>query len=164
MSYIHKHLMDDEEVIYQTHVHWITFIPWFVVTIGVLSVMFFYAHNPAVIVVIRFIAAILFLKAIGNLVFFWTSEYGVTTRRVLGKTGLITIRSVDILLQKVEAIRLRQGILGRLLNFGDLIVTGTGGTQEILFDVPDPLGVRNLIQEQVSKNAPENVSLATNEG
>jgi uncharacterized membrane protein YdbT with pleckstrin-like domain len=155
--------MDDEEVIYQTHVHWIVFMPWFLLTMAVLSIMFFYPHNKTIVIIVRIIASVLFLKAIGNLVFYWTSEYGVTTRRVLGKTGLITVRSLDILLQKVEAIRLKQGILGRMLNFGDLIVTGTGGTSETLFDVPDPLSVRNLIQEQVSKNAPENQSVAHNE-
>jgi hypothetical protein len=152
MSYVHQHLMEDEEVVYQTHVHWIVFIPWFLITIFILSTMFFVPGNQMLILAIRGIAGVFFIKATANLIFYWTSEYGVTSKRVLGKTGLIRIRSLDILLLKVEAVRLNQGLLGRVLDFGDLVVTGTGGTTETLFDVPSPLSVRNLIQEQASRN------------
>jgi uncharacterized membrane protein YdbT with pleckstrin-like domain len=152
MSYVHQHLMEDEEVVYQTHVHWIVFIPWFLITILILSAMFFVPDTPMIIAAIRVVAGLFFMKATATLIFYWTSEYGVTSKRVLGKTGLIRIRSLDILLLKVEAVRLDQGILGRMLDFGDLIVTGTGGTTETLYDVPSPLMVRNLIQEQASRN------------
>ena len=158
MSYVHQHVMDDEEVVYQTHVHWIVFIPWFAVTIGILSILFFVPNNEMIVLIVRSIAGLFFMKATANLLLYWTSEYGVTSKRVLGKTGLIRIRSLDILLLKVEAIRLNQGLLGRILNFGDLIVTGTGGTMEVLYDVPDPLTVRNLIQEQASRQYSDQAS------
>ena len=157
-SYVHEHLMEDEEVEFQTHVHWIVFAPWFLITILVLSTMFFVPNNYMIILVIRVIAGLFFVKATATLIFYWTSEYGVTTKRVLGKTGLVRIRSLDILLLKVEAVRLNQGLLGRMLDFGDLVVTGTGGTTETLFDVPHPLEIRNLIQEQASKNYGESAT------
>jgi uncharacterized membrane protein YdbT with pleckstrin-like domain len=68
---------------------------------------------------------------------------------VLGKTGFIKRRSLDIVLVKVEAIRLNQDLLGRLFNFGSIEVTGTGGTEEILDFIPEPLAFRNAIQEQL---------------
>lgn len=157
MSYINQHLMDDEEVIYQTRIHWIVFVPWLLVTIAVLSALFFVRDNPTLVFVIRVVAAVLFIKAIAANLLYWTAEYGVTTKRVLGKTGLIRIQSLDILLLKVEAVRLNQGVMGRILNYGDLIVTGTGGTQEVLYDLPDPMEVRKVIQEhanRVSTDAP----------
>ena len=152
MNYVHQHLMEDEEVVYQTHVHWIVFIPWFLVTILILSSMFFVSDYPVVILFIRLVAGIFFIKSITSLIMYWTSEYGITSKRVLGKTGLVRIRSLDILLLKVEAIRLNQGLFGRIFDFGDLIVTGTGGTTEILYDVPNPLDVRNIIQEQATRS------------
>ena len=167
MSYVRQNVMEEEEVIMHMHVHWIVFVPWFLITIAVLSTMFFFPTNLTLIIVVRFIAAMLFIKASANLIYFWTSEYGVTTRRVLGKTGLVRIRSVDILLQKVEAVKLEQGVLGRIFDFEDLIVTGTGGTVEVLTDVPNPMGVRNAIQEQVARDSQEmgsTTSIVSNEG
>jgi uncharacterized membrane protein YdbT with pleckstrin-like domain len=57
---------------------------------------------------------------------------------------------LDIVLAKVEAVRLSQSILGRILNYGDLEVTGTGGTEEVLRFIPDPLLFRKNVQEQLA--------------
>ena len=69
---------------------------------------------------------------------------------MLGKTGFVRRRSLDIVLAKVEAIRLSQSILGRIMNYGDLEVTGTGGTEEVLRFIPDPLLFRKSVQEQLA--------------
>lgn len=143
--------MPDEEVIFQTRIHWIVFVPWVVLTISILSLLFVVRDNPMFILLIRVVAAVVLLKAIGHNIIYWTAEYGVTTKRVLGKSGLLKIQSLDILLLKVEAVRLNQGPLGRILGYGDVIVTGTGGTQEVLYDLPDPMHVRNVIQTQSNK-------------
>ena len=79
-----------------------------------------------------------------------TSEYAITSKRVLGKTGFIRRKSLDIVLSKVEAIRLTQSISGRILDYGDIEVTGTGGTEEMLCFIPAPLEFRMAIQQQLS--------------
>ena len=38
-------------------------------------------------------------------------------------------------------------LLGRVLNFGDLVVTGTGGAREMFHRVRDPIGFRNHVQQ-----------------
>jgi uncharacterized membrane protein YdbT with pleckstrin-like domain len=85
-----------------------------------------------------------------RLILFFTSEFGVTSKRVLGKTGLIQLKSLDIVLAKVEAIRINQSIIGRIFNFGDVEVTGTGGTEEVLRFIPNPIVFSKCIQEQLS--------------
>jgi uncharacterized membrane protein YdbT with pleckstrin-like domain len=60
------------------------------------------------------------------------------------------LKSLDIVLAKVEAIRINQGILGRIFNFGDVEVTGTGGTEEVLKFIPNPIIFSKCIQEQLS--------------
>jgi hypothetical protein len=37
--------------------------------------------------------------------------------------------------------------MGRLLGYGDLIVTGTGGALEVFRRVRDPIGFRNRVQQ-----------------
>ncbi len=143
--------MEDEEVVYQTRIHWIVFVPWVIGTVIILSLLFFVRDNPGFVFFVRCVAGFLLLKAMAANIIYWTAEYGVTNKRVLGKTGLVRIQSLDILLLKVEAVRLKQGVLGRILNYGDLIVTGTGGTQEILYDLPEPMEVRKIIQEHANR-------------
>lgn len=101
------------------------------------------------ITVLLFLGVALF-RLVDRIVFYITSEFGITSKRVLGKTGFIRRRSLDIVLAKVEAIRLSQSILGRILNYGDLEVTGTGGTEEVLRFIPDPLLFRKAVQEQLA--------------
>ena len=36
------------------------------------------------------------------------------------------------------------------MNYGDLEVTGTGGTEEVLRFIPDPLLFRKSVQEQLA--------------
>lgn len=89
-------------------------------------------------------------RMLDRLVLYLTSEFAITSKRVLGKTGFIRRRSLDIVLAKVEAIRLSQSVVGRILDYGDIEVTGTGGTEEVLSFIPAPLEFRKTIQEQLS--------------
>src|SRR5262249_61442561 len=56
-----------------------------------------------------------------------TSEFAVTSMRLIFKVGLVARYTTELLLAKVESISVTQGLLGRMLNYGDLTVTGTGG-------------------------------------
>jgi uncharacterized membrane protein YdbT with pleckstrin-like domain len=54
-----------------------------------------------------------------------TSEFAVTTTRVIFKVGLIARYTTELLLTKVESIGVNQSLGGRMCNFGDLTVIGT---------------------------------------
>lgn len=151
MTYVEQYLNNDEKVEFQTRIHWIVFVPMCIVTLFVLSLNFYFQGNASHVLMVRCLGALCFLRALSLFIVYLSSEYGVTCKRVLGKTGLLEIQSLDILLQRVEAVRLSQGVLGRMFNFGDVIVTGTGGTQEILYDLPNPHLVRKIIQENAQR-------------
>lgn len=75
-----------------------------------------------------------------------SSEFAVTTSRVIVKTGLLSRNTIEIQLAKVESIEVRQDILGRLLNYGTMTVVGTGGTKEPFAMIDDPLQFRHAVQ------------------
>ena len=79
-----------------------------------------------------------------------TSEFAVTSLRLVFKVGLIARYTTELLLPKVESISVTQSLLGRLLSYGDLIVTGTGNTREVFARVRDPVGFRNEVQRASS--------------
>ena len=51
-------------------------------------------------------------------------------------------------MSKVESVEVRQGILARLLNYGTIVVIGTGGTKEPFDMIDDPLAFRRAVQSQ----------------
>jgi uncharacterized membrane protein YdbT with pleckstrin-like domain len=150
VGYVERHLLPNEQVVYKTRLHWILFLkPAIVVLIGViLALMLYRVLDPPWLwylglVVIGVGAVWMFV----HFVELMTSEFAVTTTRLIFKVGLIARYTTELLLSKVESISVTQGLTGRLLNYGDLAVTGTGGAREVFRRVRDPIGFRNHVQQ-----------------
>ena len=150
MSYIESNLMDDEEMVHVTRLHPIVLLFPAAATSLLAGSFAIVDSVPYAQIVVAIFLFISLWRLTDRLVLFLSSEFGVTSKRVLGKTGFIRRTSLDIVLNKVEAIRLSQTILGRVLNYGDIEVTGTGGTDEIPRFIPDPLVFRRVVQEQLA--------------
>lgn len=142
--------MPGERVLYKTRLHWILFWKAGFVTAGglVLTGVLWWVTQPAWL---WYVGAAVVLAgvawAIVEYVELHTSEFAVTTTRLIFKVGLVARYTTELLLPKVESIAVRQGLLGRLLNFGDLTVTGAGGAHEVFRRVQDPIGFRNHVQQ-----------------
>ena len=147
MSYIENNLMNGESVVYRTNLHWIVFlwpIIWFVV-----AIIFFSGGDDAAAVGSLFIVLAI-LTGIDSFINFKTSEFGITNKRVIVKVGFIRRNSIEVLLNKIEGIQVNQGILGRILGFGSIIVSGTGGTKDPFHKIDSPLEFRKKAQEQIA--------------
>ncbi len=150
MSYIENTLMDDEEMVHITRLHPIILLMPAAATSLLAGSFAIVDSMPYAQIVVAILLFVSLWRLSDRIIFFLSSEFGVTSKRVLGKTGFIRRTSLDIVLGKVEAIRLSQTVLGRVLNYGDIEVTGTGGTEEVLRFIPDPLTFRKVVQEQLA--------------
>lgn len=148
MSYIDKNLMDGESVAYRTRMHWIVFKSAFIY--AVIAALLFSAGKQVEEVWGVVFAVIAFIVGLNALIIFLTSEFAVTSHRVIVKAGFIRRASLEILLSKVEAIGVRQGILGRILGYGNVHITGSGGTRDPFRKIANPLEFRKRAQEQIS--------------
>ena len=155
MGYVERHLLPGERVLYKTRLHWVLFArPLLVSLIGAgLAVATYQMSGEAA----RWSGWVgIGIMAIGLLWSFvhWvelrTSEFAVTTARVIFKVGLVARYTTELLLTKVESIAVQQSLSGRVLGFGDLTVIGTGGTREIFRRVRDPITFRNYVQQASS--------------
>lgn len=150
MGYVERHLLPNERVVYKTRLHWILFLkPGLVVVVGlVLSAVLWRVLQPPWLWYAG-LAVVLAGLAWGfvHFVELMTSEFAVTTTRLIFKVGLIARYTTELLLSKVESIGVNQGLLGRIFNYGDLTVTGTGGAREVFHRVRDPIGFRNHVQQ-----------------
>jgi membrane protein YdbS with pleckstrin-like domain len=78
-----------------------------------------------------------------------TTELAITTKRVIVKFGFIRRSTVEININKVESIQVDQEILGRLFNFGTLIIAGAGNPQAPITGISQPMEFRRaFIQAQ----------------
>jgi uncharacterized membrane protein YdbT with pleckstrin-like domain len=78
-----------------------------------------------------------------------TTDLGVTNKRVIAKTGLISRHTVEQQIQKIESIRVNQGILGRLFDYGTIMVHGTGGATTPIKMVGDPFAFKRAVESVI---------------
>jgi uncharacterized membrane protein YdbT with pleckstrin-like domain len=150
MSYLDDHLLADEQIAYRARVHWSIFATAIVVVaLGIALAIVLRVYQPAYWYAGAALAGIGLLLAIGPAIRYASSEFAVTDKRVVAKLGFIERESLETLLSKIEAIGVDQGIVGRILGYGTITITGTGGTEESFPRIADPLEFRRQIQSQV---------------
>jgi uncharacterized membrane protein YdbT with pleckstrin-like domain len=145
MSYVDNSLIPDEHVVFRTHLHLIIFfIP--MVLLGICIFLFVYGVPVAA----ESVLALAILWGLVKYVDYASSEFAVTNKRVIIKVGVLRRRTVEMLNTKVEAVSVNQGILGRILGYGNIVVTGTGGTNEPFNGISSPLEFRRAVQAHSS--------------
>ena len=151
MSYLDDHLLAGERIVYRARLHWTIFLASIVVVLlGIaLWILLQVIGERTYAYAGLGLAGIGLLLAIGPAIRYVSSEFAVTDKRVLGKVGFIERESDETLLSKIEAIAVDQGVIGRMLGFGTLTITGTGGTQEAFSGIAEPLEFRRQIQSQI---------------
>ena len=152
MRYYQQVLRDNETLAFACRLHWIVFLRGvlflggallaFIVALGVSS--FGIAH--LVLTYTGLVCLILApLYALAAWARWYTTDIAVTDKRVIYKRGLISRRSIEMNVSKIETVDVEQGPLARVLGYGDVIIRGTGGTFEPLRHVAAPLNLRNAI-------------------
>lgn len=66
------------------------------------------------------------------------------------QAGWLVRNRTDIPVNKIESVDIRQSILGSLLGFGEIIITGSGGTRQKMVNVAAPLTCRRYIEQVLS--------------
>jgi uncharacterized membrane protein YdbT with pleckstrin-like domain len=150
MSYLDDHLLAGERIVYRARVHWSIFATAIlVIALGIVLAIVLGVYQPAYWYAGAALAGIGLLLAIAPAIHYVSSEFAVTDKRVVAKLGFIERESLETLLSKIEAIGVDQGIVGRMLGYGTITITGTGGTEESFPRIADPLEFRRQIQSQV---------------
>ena len=129
-SYIDEALVQDEKVVHVGHIS--LWSLWHLVTLGVVLL-------PA------FGIGLIFL--VMAYVRYRSVELAVTTKRLIVKHGFVRRQTVEINLNRVESVQVEQGLLGRLFDFGTLIVSGTGTSHAPLTGIAEPMGFRKAFIE-----------------
>ncbi len=149
MGYVEDNLMPGEAVTYRAHLHWVIYLRAMLIALLGLALVTVGLTRPDFYVLAFLGAAVLVVAAIVWLVQ-WvksrTSEFAVTSKRVIIKVGLIRRDTLELLLSKVESIGVDQTVMGRIVGYGSIVVVGTGGTREPFENIARPLEFRKHVQ------------------
>ena len=133
MSYIDESLIEGEAILHRARVSWWSqfgFVLLGIVLLVVVVGLFF-------------------------LIYAWiqvrSTEIAITNRRVIAKFGFVKRHTVEINLDKVESLRVEQGLWGRFLNFGTIYVSGAGTSVAPMPDIADPLVFRRKFMEATGR-------------
>jgi Bacterial PH domain len=152
MSYIDSHLLPGEVVSYRTRLHWKIFVMPVLVAVAMLALSIWALSAERRVLALPPIAIALIVLFVA-----WiqrrSSEFAVTNKRVIIKLGVMTTRSMELLLSKIEGITVSQSVAGRMFGFGEIIVTGSGGTQEPFDNIQSPLDFRQAVQAATDSNS-----------
>lgn len=118
-KYVASHLISDEHIVYETNFHWINYVN----LRGILS-----------------LGILPFLQS-------RSSEFVITNKRIVVKTGIIARNTLEMNLSRIETVNVDQSFLGRILNYGSITIIGTGGTREEFYNIREPMIFRQKFQE-----------------
>lgn len=134
----------ENEVIYTAKLHWILFA-WPIglgVIAMILGILFETFKTLALIFVL-----IALLWGLTTWVNYHFSSLTIQRKRVILRTGILVRNTVDIPLTKIESIDIKQSIIGSILRYGYLMITGTGGTRYFVNYIDKPLTCRRYIEQ-----------------
>ena len=133
MSYIDESLVEGEKLIHRARVSW--WSQFWLLFLGILTLV--------VVVGLVF------------LIWAWirvrSTELAITNRRIIAKFGFVKRHTVEINLDKVEALKVEQGVWGRILNFGTIFISGAGTSVAPIPDIADPLVFRRKFMEATNR-------------
>jgi membrane protein YdbS with pleckstrin-like domain len=137
-SYVVTHLNNNESLVAEARKHWFSLFPAVVelcaafVVIGLAGGIaeLFSALPPAPQIVKGFlwlVAAVLVYAAFRGYFLFFSTELGFSDKRLIGKVGLIRVRSLLTPLNKINNVSGYSGFFGRIFNYGSVQVYSSSG-------------------------------------
>lgn len=147
MSYVRRTLGSKERILILTGYHWVYWVgaslvvaPFAAVLIGGLP------SYSGLEIFLLIVTAFPMFYGVYLIVYGLALEVAVTTDRFVKKTGLISINTEEVSLDKIEEVNIETTILGRIFGYGTINVHGTGAGDIRAKMLNNPIGLRRVIQ------------------
>lgn len=149
MGYVESVLQPDEKLIYETALSWAMYIPGAVLLLAAIVVYLVMKAFGVVWYWSELVGGVVALVAIFFLAreWFerWTTEIAITNKRIILKRGFIRRDTVEMSIDRVESVDVKQSLLGRAFDYGDIIVRGTGTGLAPIRKIDSPLQFRSHV-------------------
>jgi uncharacterized membrane protein YdbT with pleckstrin-like domain len=162
-----KNLQKGEALIAVPKLHWIVLVRpllWLVLSVALclivklvvnsysLGVFFSDTFNAVIDYLILVDIVLSFVCFLFQIPVYLSTEYYITNKRLLVKRGFLSTVLMDMPIERVESLVCTQKLLGRLLNYGTVSVSGIGGMFPRYHNVKKPYSVRRTIDTMIERN------------
>jgi len=137
-SFIKNSLLTDEVIIKHGKVWWSSRIVHLVLGLGLI---FFGAALPFLVLLGFWVLGVVIFNIL-------TTELVLTNKRIIGKTGWIKVKAIDLPLVKVESVLVTKE---PFFNCGNLVISGTGGHTMQFRNIGDAVEFRKMALELIDK-------------
>ena len=159
MVFPRRLLVEGEELVLDLRPHWIALVRAAVVAVLVLGAWGYLlsgsrlpegtAGDALRWIVLGVGALLLFWYTVRDTIEWLTSNFVVTTDRIVHREGFIAKRSMEIPLEAINDVRFQQGVLERVIGAGTLVIhSASEAGREEFADVRDPEMVQKTIYHQ----------------
>ncbi len=146
-------LNDSEQIVLDLRPHWSRLAPSVFLTVVLIAaavVEVVLVGNKVLslaIVAVLLLSVLLLLRVY---VKWTTTNFVVTTERLIHREGVVAKRGIEIPLDRVQTIKFSQSVWERVLGAGDLLIESAGeGGQNTFEDVRRPSTVQNVIYREI---------------
>lgn len=132
---IDNHIQKDENIIFTGSPAWIGYFWFFVIALITIY---------TIIIPIIVVGIIYLTKS--------STIYAITNKRVIGRSGIISEDFKSSTFKHITSLRVKQGIIGKLFNFGNITIDTSGsgfGVEFIWRYVNNPVQVKNEIEKHI---------------
>lgn len=150
MSYIDRNLLPDEQVIFRTKKHIIIFLSPLLLTVFLLYAAY-YMHNNPILINLEWaplVVAFIFWANVG--LEYMTSEFVVTSKRVMMREGFFTRHTNELRLAAISQVVVDQSIIGQIFNYGAVSINAFGAYDSFSV-LSKPYGFQKSVNEQMDK-------------
>ncbi len=78
-------------------------------------------------------------------------EMVCTNKRVVKRTGIINVTTEELHRERIESVEIRQSILGRIFNYGDILFSGTGTSKVVFHFINQPRLMKQIIDAVINR-------------
>ena len=153
MPFPRRLLNEGEDVVLDLHPHWWTLSgPVVVVVLATTGAVLVRTLSDVLVVVLLGVAVLGLLWLAVRYARWATTNFVVTTDRLVFREGVLGKRGKEIPLERVNDIAVAQTLFERLIGAGDLTVESGGERgQQVFTDVSKPFLVQNVIHTEVER-------------
>jgi uncharacterized membrane protein YdbT with pleckstrin-like domain len=161
MAFPRRLLVDDEQLVLDLRPHWIALVQPALVTLLVVAIWWLVAAKGgegSVWTVVDWIVGIggvlvLIVFCLRRVISWATSEFVVTSDRVIHRQGFIAKRSMEIPLEAINDVRFEQGMFERAIGAGSLVIESASEFGRNVFrDIRKPEEVQKTIYREGEHN------------
>jgi uncharacterized membrane protein YdbT with pleckstrin-like domain len=151
-------LNDGEDIVLDLRPHWSRLAPPITVTVVLVlagfASLFVTRQTETDLRIVTFailaVLAVALIWLIRVYVKWTTTNFVVTTERLIHREGVVAKSGIEIPLDRVQTIKFHQSVFERMIGAGDLMIESAGETGQNLFsDVRKPSTVQNVIYREI---------------